>query len=45
MEFFWTTKLKRNDFWSITPKNYFEQIEIYERVNGSNKEKEETEYL
>ncbi|MFR5561934.1 hypothetical protein [uncultured Clostridium sp.] len=45
MEFFWTTKLKRNDFWSITPKHYFEQIEIYERVNGSNKEKEETEYL
>lgn len=45
MEFFWSTKLKRNDFWSITPKQYFEQIEVYERVNGLNKEDGKVEYL
>lgn len=45
MEFFWSTKLKRNDFWTITPKHYFEQIEVYERVNGLNKENEQIEYL
>lgn len=45
MEFFWSTKLKRNDFWTITPRHYFEQIEVYERVNGLDKDNEKIEYL
>ena len=39
MEYFWTTVLKRDDFWKTTPKNYFEQIDIHSRLNNPKKNK------
>lgn len=33
MEYIWSTLLKRNDFWNTTPKNFFEQIKIHEKIN------------
>ncbi|MEG0667844.1 MAG: hypothetical protein RR460_04385 [Clostridium sp.] len=41
MEYLWTTKLNKNDFWSVTPKNLFEQIEIFKRVNSEKTEEVE----
>lgn len=35
MEYVWNSVIGRNDnFWNITPKNYFEQIEIYKKFNN-----------
>lgn len=45
MEFLWTSKLNKSDFWKVTPKNFFEQINIYRKLNGVTEEHEETEYL
>lgn len=39
MEYLWSTVLKRNDFWSTTPKNYFEQLDIYSKLNNPKKNK------
>lgn len=40
MEYLWTTILKRENFWNITPKNFFEQADIHLKVNGKeNKDK------
>lgn len=44
MEYMWTTELKKNNFWEVTPKNYFEQIEIYKKFN-SKEDSEDIEYL
>lgn len=45
MEFLWTSKLNKNNFWEVTPKNFFEQVNIYKKLNSDTDEKEETEYL
>ena len=45
MEYMWTTTLKRNDFWSTTPKNFFEQLNIYKRVNKVEENSENVEYI
>lgn len=35
MEYIWNSVIGRNDnFWSITPKNYFEQLNIYKKFNN-----------
>ena len=35
MEFMWNTNLKRSDeFLNITPKRFFEQMEVYKKVNN-----------
>lgn len=35
MEYIWNSIIGRNDnFWNITPKNYFEQVEIYKKFNN-----------
>lgn len=39
MEYQWTTILKRTDFWGTTPKNYFEQMDIYKKVHGIKEDK------
>lgn len=39
MEYLWTTTLKRNDFWDITPKNFFEQVDIHRKINSVENEK------
>ncbi len=45
MEFLWSSKLNKNNFWEVTPKNYFEQINIYRKLNGEQEETEDVEYL
>ena len=45
MEYIWTPELKKNDFWSVTPRNFFEQIEIHRRLSGDKFEDENIEYL
>lgn len=39
MEYIWTTVLRRNDFWKTTPKNYFEQVDVYCKLNNKKKNK------
>ena len=35
MEYIWNSIIGRNDnFWNITPKNYFEQLNIYKKFNN-----------
>lgn len=34
MEYLWTTTLQRDNFWETTPKNFFEQVDIYKKMNG-----------
>ncbi|SCI46062.1 Uncharacterised protein [uncultured Clostridium sp.] len=42
MEYIWNSIICRNDsFWCITPKNYFEQLEIYKKFNNIKDEKVE----
>lgn len=42
MEFMWNSVINRSDnFWNITPKNYFEQFEIYKKFNNIKDEKVE----
>lgn len=36
MEYMWTTHLNRNDFWETTPRNYIEQIKIFDRYHPKN---------
>lgn len=44
MEYLWHTVLKRNEsFLTITPKNFYNQMEIYKKINV--KEDETIEYL
>ena len=45
MEYIWTTELKKNDFWSVTPRNFFEQIEIHRRLSGDKFEDENIENI
>ncbi|EOU1904110.1 hypothetical protein [Clostridium perfringens] len=45
MEYLWSTVLKRNDFWNVTPKNFFEQMDIHKKVNSSGKEKSNVEEI
>lgn len=42
MEYIWSSVLNRNDFYSITPKNFFSQIKIYKNVNKIEDEEEIT---
>lgn len=44
MEYLWTTILKRENFWNITPKNFFEQVDIHLKIN-SNEKKEKYEEI
>lgn len=37
MEYLWTTILKRECFWNITPKNFFEQVDMHLKINGNEK--------
>lgn len=39
MEYIWTTVLRRNNFWKTTPKNYFEQVDVYCKLNNKKKNK------
>ena len=34
MEYMWNTTLKRENFWNITPYNFFEQMDIYKKINN-----------
>ena len=44
MEYLWYSILKRNDdFYSITPKTFFEQMDIYKKMN--NVKEENVKYL
>lgn len=45
MEYIWCTTLKRNSFWHTTPRNFFEQLEIYKSVNKIKDKSEDIEYL
>lgn len=45
MEYIWTTTLKRNDFWNTTPKNFFDQFNIYKKVNKVEDKTENIEYI
>lgn len=45
MEYMWNTTLKRSDFWSITPRNFFEQMDIYKKVNNVKSKDENIEEL
>ena len=45
MEYLWSTVLKRNDCWNVTPKNFFEQMDIHRKVNSSGKEKSNVEEI
>lgn len=33
MEYIWSTTIKRQDFWSTTPKNFFKQMDIHIKFN------------
>ena len=44
MEYMWYSILKRSDdFFKVTPKTFFEQMDIYKRIN--NIENEEVDYI
>lgn len=45
MEYLWTTKLNKQNFWETTPKNFFEQIAIYRKLNNKEDEDDEVTYL
>lgn len=38
MEYLWSTILKRDYFWNTTPKNFFSQLDIHQKLHGSKKE-------
>lgn len=38
MEYLWSTVLKRNDFWNTTPRNFFSQLDIHQKLYSSKKE-------
>ncbi len=38
LEYEWTSVLKRQDFWSTTPKNFMQQLEAHQRFHGVKKE-------
>ena len=41
LEYVWTSVLNRQDFWSATPKNFMQQLEVHQRFHGIEKEKVE----
>ena len=44
MEYLWYSVLKRNDdFYKVTPKTFFQQMETYKKMN--NIESEDIDYL
>lgn len=46
MSYLWYSVLKRSDdFYNITPKNFFKQIEIHKKFNGSDENQEKIEYV
>lgn len=45
MEFLWTSQLNKNNFWEVTPKNFFEQINIYRKLNMKQVDDEKVEYI
>lgn len=38
LEYQWTSVLHRNAFWTITPKNFMQQLEAHQKYNGIKKE-------
>lgn len=46
MTYLWYSVLKRSDdFYNITPKYYFKQIELHKKFNGNNENEEKIEYI
>ena len=46
MTYLWYSVLKRNDdFYNITPKYYFKQIELHKKFNGINENENKVEYV
>lgn len=45
MEFLWKSKLNREEnFWTVTPKNFFSQMDIY-KISNNIKDESEVEYI